>query len=161
MILCFLKRPFCLVTVNSTTSKLSLQHAPTGSYLPAVALGGGGGGGALVNRRGSLVDWRRAPLLRAHGAPVIVLVMGHADEAPARHYALQMLSILWRLPRLSVGFSSGEQGEGEVTIARVAVCSKGSSSASYRHIRGHIGQSCDPSLVSAAGRATSCGPNNS
>lgn len=54
------------------------------NYLPAVALGRGGGGGALVNWCGGLVDWRGAPLLRAHGAAMgaslVVLVMGHGGH---------------------------------------------------------------------------------
>lgn len=129
MIWCFSELPFCLVTVRQHDNtnallcfffppscrgpcKLSPRHTLV-TYLPAVALGGGGGGGALVHRRGGLVDRRGAPLLRAQGAPVVVLVVGHADEAAAaaRHYAPQTLSILRRLPGLSVGFSSGEQGE--------------------------------------------------
>lgn len=55
---------------------ISLYTSPV-AYLPAVALGGGRGGGALVNGCGDLVDRRGAPLLRAHGAPMVVLVMGH------------------------------------------------------------------------------------
>lgn len=55
-----------------------------GNYLPAVALGRGRGGGALVNRCGGLVDWRGAPLLRAHGAAVVaslvVLVVRHGGH---------------------------------------------------------------------------------
>lgn len=38
-----------------------------------------------MNRCGGLVDGRGAPLLRAHGSSVVVLLMGHADEATARH----------------------------------------------------------------------------
>lgn len=74
-----------------------------GNYLPAVALGGGRGGGALVNRCGGLVDWRGAPLLRAHGAAMgasmVMLVVRHGERRLGsvdlpQHWAPQIRNIL-------------------------------------------------------------------
>lgn len=72
---CFRWSHICLKLLQSLET-ISSYTSPV-AYLPAVALGGGRGGGALVNGCGDLVDRRGAPLLRAHGAPMVVLVMGH------------------------------------------------------------------------------------
>lgn len=74
------------ISAGTLSSSLTLSLSSSSvTHLTAVALRRGGRRGALVNRRGGLVDGRGAPLLRAHGAPVVVLLMGHAGEAAARH----------------------------------------------------------------------------
>lgn len=62
--------------------KLFLNIFPLwlGNYLSAVTLGRWRGGGALVNWSGGLVDRRGAPLLRAHGAAMVVLVVRHGGH---------------------------------------------------------------------------------
>lgn len=72
---CFRWSHICLKLLQSLKT-ISSYTSPV-AYLPAVTLGGGRGGGALVNGCGDLVDRRGAPLLWAHGAPMVVLVMGH------------------------------------------------------------------------------------